>query len=1204
MKLRETIRYELASQARRPVTWLSVLAVLAITFQFTTEAQIGDAKSGDTPAGAPFPLAVIALFGGLFALLPMAAVAGEAAGRDVQTRSTPLFYTTPAGETTYLGGRFLAALLLAALISLAVPVGALLAILVSDADPAVLGPVRPAYYAGAWLCVTLPNVILATSLSFAAAMRRGRPMASFVAVAALFVASLACMMVLGLRFNQWTLAALLDPLAISPLSEASRALGPEAKRTSVPYFTATWVQNRALWLFISAGVLVLLHRRFRFAHRAEGASGKRKAVPAAEPMGATQPIALQRTRREFGAATHLHQLGAVARESYRLVVFSWGGLAMLALSALVVAFGPEMMEQLGIPLVPTTGKLAAYLSAPLEILTIVPALLIAYYAGELVWRDRDVGLGEIADAAPVPDWAYLLGRAGGLMLGLATFQAFMMLAAVLVQLRMGHHDIAPWLHVRLFLGVYLADWLLFVGVAVVLHVLVAHKYVGHMLMLGLYAFTIFASQVGIEHRLLVFASDPGLQHSDMRGFGRSLVPWLTFQLYWAAWTALLLVAGALLWMRGPEGTVRARLRRARAGLTHRATIVATGAAALVLVLGGFAFYNTNILNEHRSSKEFDALHAKYERRYRRYEAVPQPLLDGVRLYVALHPRRGTGEIRGSYRLVHRSATPVDSIHVVLPAAGLVGPITLDRASTSAVLDERHGYRILALAEPLRQGDTLRLDFTMQIGGRGFTNDGVDEGVTPNGTFLRSGRLPAIGYRRSRELSDGGARNDHGLPPRERTPSLDDPTARSAVAMAGAERITVETIVSTDGSERAVAPGALRRTWTEGGRNHFHYATERPIRNDYAIYSADYAVRRGRWRDVDIEVFHHKGHARNVDTMVTAVRASLAHLSTTLTPYAYKHARFVEHPGGGGTLHAFPINVSYEEGFRLMNSTRDHRRVDFPFAVVAHEMAHHWWGDQLSPAPVEGTGLLAESLAWYSAMGVVEQHYGREHMERLVGIMREAYLPPRAPADPPLLRANSWFLAYRKGPLAMYALREYVGADRVTEALRRLVRAGRPGEPPLPTTRDLYRELTAITPDSLRYLVADLFAANTAWELTTDSVTSKPAAGGMVELTLDVRARKLVIDTAGVERAVPMNDLVEIGAFAGDPVDADRRGASVYRRLHRVRAGAQRIVIVVPATAKWAGVDPRQLLFDFEPYDNLKQVMGEGEKRVRPKARFG
>jgi aminopeptidase N len=344
--------------------------------------------------------------------------------------------------------------------------------------------------------------------------------------------------------------------------------------------------------------------------------------------------------------------------------------------------------------------------------------------------------------------------------------------------------------------------------------------------------------------------------------------------------------------------------------------------------------------------------------------------------------------------------------------------------------------------------------------------------------------------------------------------------------------------------------------------------------------------------VDVEVLYHPGHAWNVDGMLAAARASLAHLSATLGPYPYRALRLVERPGDGGA-HADPIVVSYEEGFARIDASRRAKNLDFPFAVVAHEVSHQWWGVQLTPAGAEGLTLLVESLAWYSAMGVVEQAHGRGELDRLVAFMREAWMPPRAPADPPLLRATGWFLGYRKGPLALYALREYVGADRVDGALRRLLAAHAGGRPPLATTRDLYRELAAATPDSVRPLLHDLFAANTLWELATERVTAAPAPGGMTRLTLDVRARKIVVDTAGAEREVPMNDLVEVGAFADGPGGA--RGAPVYRRLHRIRSGAQRIVLTVPAAAAWAGVDPRHLLFDLTPGDNVAPVRGPGER---------
>ncbi len=202
-------------------------------------------------------------------------------------------------------------------------------------------------------------------------------------------------------------------------------------------------------------------------------------------------------------------------------------------------------------------------------------------------------------------------------------------------------------------------------------------------------------------------------------------------------------------------------------------------------------------------------------------------------------------------------------------------------------------------------------------------------------------------------------------------------------------------------------------------------------------------------------------------------------------------------------------------------------------------------------------------------------------------MRAAYLSPRARAGTPLLRATDRFQWYRKGVLAMCALREYVGAERVNAALRRFFEKYGSATPPLPTTLDLYAELRAVTPEEFRYLLADLFEANTYWELAAKRVEAEWVGTGEWRVTLDVRARKVVVDEAGVETEAPMDDLVEIGVFAaaGDGVT----GVPPYLRMHRVRSGEQRITLTVPGEPAGAGIDPRNLLIDVEADDNLAEV---------------
>ena len=1210
MKLLEVIAFEMGYQARRAWTWVYFAALLAISFKITVEAYGAEARDEGFFLNAPFVVAAVTMLASAMGLLAAAALAGDAAARDVQTRMHPLVYTAPVGKGAYLRGRFLAALGLNALVLLSVQIALLLATAVPGLPPGLLGPFRPGAHLAAYLLIALPGAYVATALLFSLAALSRRAIAGYLGAVLLFFASMLAWQLLAVKLGRWELAKVVDPLGLTVFSEISRITTPAEKNALSLLGSASLMLNRAVWMAVATAVLALTHLRFRFDHAAGGSWWRRGLASRASigPEGSTagdllaemsRPISVPRVERAFGPATRARQVLVIALYSFREIALSWGGVALAGLATLLVVLGPRTMSHLGVPLIPTTRQMTGFVGNTGEILWLIVPLLTVFYAGEFVWRDRETGLSEISDAAPVPEWARFAGRFAGLALVFAAYQALMMAACILIQAQLGYHDFEVGLYARIFFGLQLADHLLFALLALAVHVLVDQKYVGHLAVLAAYGLTASAPALGIEHNLLVYGAAPAWSYSDMRGFGPSAAPWTWLKLYWAAWALLLAVAARLFWVRGREQGLAWRLRLARRRLTRPTLGVAGVAAALVVGLGGFIFYNTNVLNAHETASDRAERSAEYERRYGRYEGIPQPRLTGTTLRVEIHPERREVEIRGTYRLVNLSGAAIGSIHLAPEPEVETGAVELDRPAALALDDRELGHRTYALRTPLMPGDSLRLGFTVRFRPRGFTNGGADPSVAGNGTYFEgSDWLPAVGYQPDRELTGPGERRTHGLPPRPAYRSLDDMDARRN--MAGAEQVALDVVVGTAEGQTAVAPGALRRTWTEDGRRYFHYATDVPIRNDFAIYSAAYAVRRARWNGIDIQVLHHPAHAANVDRMVRSARASLDHLGRRFGPYPHGQLRLVERPGSGNSLHASPVNISYLEGFSLFDPDGDPRGVDFPFAVVAHEVAHQWWGNRVLPANVEGGPLLSESLAWYTAFGVVEEAYGRDHLRRLLGMMREMYEVPRARAAAPLLRASDRFHAYRKGPFAMYALREYAGAAPVDAALRRLIEQYGTGEPPLPTSLDLYRELRAATPDSLRPLLADLFEANTFWELAAERVVASPAGGGAWRVTLDVRARKVVVDTAGVETEVPMSDLVEIGVYAAESDGGP--GRPLYLRLHRVRSGRQRITVTVPGEPARAGIDPRILLIDLEPGDNVEEVMRAGA--FSPRTRGG
>src|SRR5690606_6775037 len=217
----------------------------------------------------------------------------------------------------------------------------------------------------------------------------------------------------------------------------------------------------------------------------------------------------------------------------------------------------------------------------------------------------------------------------------------------------------------------------------------------------------------------------------------------------------------------------------------------------------------------------------------------------------------------------------------------------------------------------------------------------------------------------------------------------------------------------------------------------------------------------QWKDpasqktVKLQILHHPTHTANLDRMMKSIHASLDYFSREFGPYPHNSLRFIERAGTEAGLQSTAVNISFLEGFSYLNSEGDKRDVDFTSGIVAHEVAHQWWGNQLLTSSVEGSGILSESLAWYTAMGVAEEEFGFDHQQRLLSIVRQEYSTPQSKADVPLLRGNELFHNYRKGPLALYALSSYIGRDNVNLALRNLLEKQEIQSQNLPTSLDLY-----------------------------------------------------------------------------------------------------------------------------------------------------
>ncbi|MRR09796.1 hypothetical protein EG831_06940, partial [bacterium] len=608
-------------------------------------------------------------------------------------------------------------------------------------------------------------------------------------------------------------------------------------------------------------------------------------------------------------------------------------------------------------------------------------IVLTFFAGEAVWRDRDRRSAQILDAMPVPDWLPVAARLAGLALVMALMMAVLMATGIAFQTFSGFHRYQPGLYLTDLLAFRLPDYLLLVALTMAVHVLVNSKYLAHFTMIGYYLATSFMSQFGLEHNLYQFSSDPGYRYSDMNGYGGYLPGFVSFKLYWACLAVLLGLLSHLFTVRGTGSSPKERLAAARRRLTRPVAVAGLIAAAGFVVLGGWIYYNTNVLNTYRSGKRQEQLQAEYERLYKgRFQGLPQPRIADSRVAVEFYPSRQAVTLAGRYVLANRSGRPVDTLVLAIPKEELqVRLLAADRPWREAVYDRPRGIVAYALERPLAPGDSLELRFDLACAVRGFRSKGLNTDLAANGAFINNkDYLPAIGYQEDGELSDDRIRKRNGLAPRPRMATVDDSLARMNTYIGSdGDWIRFSCTVGTDSGLTALAPGYLQREWYDHGRHYFQYAMDCPIFNFYSFLSGRWEVKRDDWNGIAIAVYHHRAHSYNVDRMIAAVKRSLDYYTANFGPYQHRQVRIIEFPRYQSFAQSFPNTIPYSEaiGFIARVDKRKRDEVDYVTWVTAHEVAHQWWAHQVIGGNVQGATLLSEVLAQYSSLQVLRASHG-------------------------------------------------------------------------------------------------------------------------------------------------------------------------------------------------------------------------------------
>lgn len=1202
--------FEFRYQIKNPVFWVGAIIFFLLAFLLACTPFVSLGGGPNVHRNAP--LAIVTANGGFitFYMFVVAAFVSNVIIRDDETGFGPILRATRISKFSYLYGRFLGAFAALAVAYLSVTLGMVIGSTMPWLDKETLGPFVFDHYWKAYLIWGLPNVFIISALLFSLATITRSMAWTYVGVVGLFIGQSALNAVLG-KPGMEAIAALWSPFGGAAFRYATQYWTTSEANTLIPPFAGYLVANRALWLGI--GAVFLAASFFLYSFQTPGLSGKARkaqklakraavAADAPRPSVADTPLATP----SFGAATAWGQFFARARLDFAQIFRSPAYPVLLAMAALLGILQIVLSIDVSIyggRVYPLTRVMIQTVSSGF---TFVSLIVAVYYSGELVWRELDRKTHEIIDATPTPDWAFVVPKVLAISLLLISTIIVSVIVCTLMQVFRG----APRIEFdKYFAWYFLPQAVGFIEVAafsVFVQSIVPHKFWGWGVMFLFGMCRIVFPFLGLEHNLLLFGGTPEPGLTDLHGTGIAGAAAWWFRLYWGAIALILLVLAYGLWRRGTEQRLRPRLGRLPGRLKGGAGLLAALGLVTAVCVGGFIFYNTDVLNTYRNHLDEEKKQADYEKTLLPFENVPQPKITDVMLNVDLHPKALEATTQGVYVIENKTAQPIRELHVRFDPDTKVMSLSVEGARPTKTF-ERFNYRILTFDAPMQPGEKRRLSFQTWIGQKGFKNEGNIQRIADNGSFINNFEIsPQIGMDRNGLLQDRAKRKRYGLPPEVRLPKLEDVAARQFNLISkSADFVNADITVTTDADQTPIAPGYTVSDETHGDRRTVHFKSDAPILPFFDVQSGRFAIKRETYKGVNLAVYYDPKHPWNVDRMMKALEIGLDYDQANFSPYQFHQVRIVEFPGPIGTFaQSFANTLAWSEGIGFTMDVRDKSRIDLVTYVAAHELGHQWWAHQVIGANVQGVTMLDETFAQYSAIMAMEHLYGRDQIRRFLKYELDNYLKSRG-TDPlpeqPLYRVeNQQYIHYRKGSVVMYRLKDQLGEDVVNRALRRLLHDYAFKGAPYPVSTDFLKDLREEAgPDPAKQqIITDLFEKITVYDLKAKGAVVKALPGGKWDVALTVQAGtqpgatgKEYDDGSGkVVARPPLDEVVELGLFAKEPGKVDfGSGDVILMQRVKLKSGEQTVHFTVDRKPVFAGVDPYNTLIDRNTDDNVVAV---------------
>ena len=1184
----QTLRFELRYILQQKSTWIYFVLLLLLSFLIVNIAggmfeSVQIRLAGDqTQLNSPFVISTLMSIFNMIGIVITANMVGNSVLRDFKHRSNELTFSSGIHKFQYLLPKFAAPFLINGILFLAVPLGILIASYMPYLEQDMFGPFN---FKGYWMPLltrVYPNTLFVGSVFFLLSILKKSTSINWVGIIAFYVLY-GISQSLSSDIDNKQLTALLEPFGINATTTVTSTLSADEQNTQAIPLENLLLWNRILWSSVALVLLWIGYSLFSFSLNKK----QRKPNSSKPQENVLVPVlfkkfSLPKTQLHFYKSVFNPVFYSMIKiETLKIIKSLYFKIILLLLIVLLGVTATQLGKTYDTVIYPVTYRVAEVLFYSSQLLLY---LFVILFSGQLVWNSRHYKTYEIEDALPITSTSNLLSKFAAVSLSLISIHLVIWMLSIVIQYAKGYYDHEP----IVFLGYLLSNcfkFILFTGFAFFVQSIVGNKYVGYFILVIWYLLKTYIFQALLQHNLLIPYGVPEIRYSDMNGFGSIELPLILFNLYWALFDTLLLLFAAKLYPRGKEISMRHRWKSV--SLKHKLFSSQIGFVLIgMLVVGSIIFYNTNVLNQFEFSSTAEQNRVEFEKKYAYLKKLPQPKLTHIDLNAAIFPETQSINVTGSFVLKNKTQHSIDTVFIhfdkkTTTVESNSNPLQLLKHNPSS------GLHLYQLNHSLHPQQELTIQFKVQQEEEGFKNNFSPGVVAQNGALIWNSILPVTGYDESYELTRNRVRKKHGL---EERPIEKHRHDMHGIVQNGvspnADQVIYHAVVSTSQKQTAFTSGNLIKQWEENGRNFFEYTVKGEMNNIYSFVSAEYENQNDVWHSplgdsihapVMITVNHHSKHKFNIQSMIDAVKASMDYYTQNFGPYQHDLIRIMEFPRYNTMAVSFPNTIPFSESIGFIADVTDAEnasKINYPFWVTAHEVAHQWWAHQLIPANVEGASFLTESLAQYSSVRVLEKFYGKDMTAQFLKNELQTYLAERNndnEGERPLATVLNYqqHVFYNKGAIVLFALSEYIGEQKFNAFLANYLSNYKRIGPPYPTSESFVEELKKVTPKKLQFLIEDWLEKITLYNLQLQKATYSRDENLTYTIHLEINAKKFQ-NHSQKEIEIKMNESVEFGVY-------NSRNKEIYRGFLPIKSGKQTIELKLNRKPNKVIVDPRNLM---------------------------